>query len=133
MVAREKMIRRLIKQRRLLGEEWRIHTHPKLAQAQIHIPDKQDMHTVLKSTPTSREIATLEWTISFGYRLSILTVGPTDSTDFPGVLPRMAQEVQVYFTGLEVETAFEEVYRTALKMWKAGAKARADHNDFAKA
>lgn len=128
----EKMIRRLIRQRRLLGEDWRTNTYPKPSGVSIFMPSKDEMHTVLVSTPTMREIASLSWQSSLGYRVSICTVGPANSPGYPGVLPRMAQQVEVYFNGLDVETAFEEVYKTALKMWKAGAKARADHNDFKK-
>jgi hypothetical protein len=128
----EKMIRRLIRQRRLLGEVWRTNAYPKPRGVSIFMPIKDAMHTILVSTPTMREIASLSWQSNLDYRVSICTVGPANSLGYPGVPPRMAQQVEVYFNGLDVETAFEEVYRTALKMWKAGAKARADHNDFKK-
>lgn len=129
--AREKMVRRLIKARRLLGETWRTHPYPRLAE-RIRVTCKDEMHTVLRGTATCMEIAALEFSHNYGYRLIITSMGPKTSRSYPGELPRMAMHAAVYFNGLEVETAFEEVYRTALKMWKAGAKARADHNDFKK-
>ena len=131
---RERLIRRLLKQRRLLGERWNVHAHPKpsVSVGGIYLPSREEMHTVLKSTPTYREIASLDYREGVGYVLLLWTVGPAGARGYPGVLPRMAQRLEISLSGFDVETAFEEVYRTALKMWKAGAKARADHNDFKK-
>lgn len=124
----EKTMRRLIRERRKLGENWRIGRYPRPKGGGMYLPNPESMHLVIHETPTSRDIACFYYSQWPGATIAISTVGPADSTGFPGLLPRLSTETSVYFRDLDVVGSFNTIYALALKMWKVGAKARAVQN-----
>jgi len=127
LVERERLVRRLIKRRKLLGETWRVDLYPRLKNL-TYDPHKDAMHLVLKETPISRDIACFYYGRSYGATIAIGTAGPADPTGYPGRMPNAVMQVEVAFNGVDIENGFDEIYATALEMWRAGSATRERHN-----